>query len=152
MVSITKQAVGLDCSFLFRLWSVFNNLNFDKVKFNCVLPLDCSDTGVTEIAKLLPLGLWADFVAVKQGFSTGGPWPLGGPRRHCRWSATWAYVDQFTIDFLFIFMNSLWYFNTFQDYTWISWKISKKLHWQVLQAEYVRGGGGVATAVSDLPW
>ena len=28
----------------------------------------------------------------------------------------------------------------------------KQLHWQVLQAEYACGGGGVAAAVSDLPW
>ena len=42
-----------------------------------------------------------------QGFSTRGPWPPGGPRRHCRGSATWAYVDQFTIDFFY-----------FYKYTW----------------------------------
>ena len=44
---------------------------------------------------------------LNQGFSTGGPRPPGGPRRHCRGSVTWAYVDQFTIDFL-----------NFYKYTW----------------------------------
>src|SRR4029434_9643397 len=37
-------------------------------------------------------------------FNQGSP---GGPRRHCRGSATGAYVDQFTIDFFY-----------FYKYTW----------------------------------
>ena len=42
--------------------------------------------------------------AMYQGFTTGGPRPPGGPRRHCRGSATQTYFDQSTIDFyLFIF-------------------------------------------------
>src|SRR4029434_595660 len=40
-------------------------------------------------------------MGLEQGFSTRGPWPPGGPRRHCRGSATSAYVDQFTIDFFY---------------------------------------------------
>ena len=52
-------------------------------------------------------GLSSLIYTLNQGFSTGGPWPPGGPRQHCRGSATWAYVDQFTIDFFY-----------FYKYTW----------------------------------
>ena len=45
-------------------------------------------------------------IPIHQGFSTGGP------RRHCRGSATWAYVDQFTIDLKNIYKFAL-IFHTF---------------------------------------
>ena len=78
-----------------------------------------------------------------QGFSTGGPWPPGGPRRHCRGSATLAHVDQFTIEFFYFYKFAM----IFQHISRLLLNIVKISSYR----QNICAGGGGVVAASDVP-